>query len=55
MAATENLDLSLAKLCGQGYDGASNMSGHKSGVQNLFRDKQPKVDYTHCAGNSLIW
>ena len=29
----ENLGLSLSELRGQGYDGASTMSGHKSGVQ----------------------
>ena len=28
----ENLGLSLNELCGQGYDGASAMSGHKLGV-----------------------
>ena len=28
----ENLGLSLNELHGQGYDGASTMSGHKSGV-----------------------
>ena len=29
----ENLGLSLSELRVQGYDGASTMSGHKSGVQ----------------------
>ncbi len=29
----ENFGLSLSELRGQGYDGASTMSGHKSGVQ----------------------
>ena len=33
VAAIEDLGLSLTNLRGQGYDGASNMSGHKSGVQ----------------------
>jgi len=53
VTAIENFDLSLANLRGQGYDGASNMSGHTSGVQKLIRDKQPKAFYTHCAGHSL--
>jgi len=53
IAAIENLGLSLTNLRGQGYDGASNMSGHKSGVQKQIRDKQPKALYTHCAGHSL--
>ena len=29
----KNLGLSLSELRGQGYDGTSTMSGHKSGVQ----------------------
>jgi len=40
-------------LRGQGYDGAANMSGQKSGVQKLIPDQQPKAMYTHCAGHSL--
>jgi len=49
----EDLKLSLMHLRGQGYDGAANMSGQKSGVQKLIRDQQPKALYTHCAGHSL--
>ena len=49
----EGLGLSLNELCGQGYDGASTMSGEKSGVQRRIRDIQPKALYTHCAGHSL--
>ena len=48
----ERLGLSLNDLHGQGYDGASTMSGEKSGVQKRIRDIQPKA-YTHCAGHSL--
>ena len=48
------LGLSLDGLRGQGYDGASTMSGAKSGVPARIRDKQPKVIYTHCAGHSFI-
>ena len=29
------------------------MSGEKSGVQRLIRNKQPKAIYTHCTGHSL--
>ena len=47
------LGLSLNELRGQGYDGASTISGEKSGVQKLIRDIQPKALYTHCAGHSL--
>jgi len=49
----ENLGLSLHNLRGQGYDGASTMSGVRSGVQARIREKQPKALYTHCAGHSL--
>jgi len=55
VAAIEDLGLSLTNLRGQGYhnDGASNIRGHKSGVQKQIRDKQPKALYTHCASHSL--
>lgn len=43
----------MNELRGQGYDGASTMSGEKSGVQERIRDVQPKTLYTHCAGHSL--
>ena len=49
----ENLGLSLSELRGQGYDGTSTMSGHKSGVEARIREKQPKAVYTHCASHSL--
>ena len=53
VSSLEGLGLSLSELRGQGYDGASTMSGEKSGVQRLIRNKQPKAIYTHCAGHSL--
>ena len=43
----------MSELRSQGYDGASTMSGHKSGVQARIREKQPKAVYTHCAAHSL--
>ena len=49
----ENLGLSLSELRGQGYDGASTMSGHKSGVQARIREKHPKAVYAHCVALSL--
>ena len=53
ISTIEGLGLSLNELRGQGYDGASNMSGEKSGVQKRIRDIQPKALYTHCAGHSF--
>ena len=49
----KSVGLPLTHLHGQGYDGASTMSGEKGGVQRLLKDKQPKALYTHCAGHSL--
>ena len=49
----KEIGLQLTHLRGQGYDGASTMSGEQNGVQRLLLDKQPKALYTHCAGHSL--
>ena len=48
-----NLGVSLEDLRGQSYDGASTMSGAKSGVQARIREKQPKAIHTQCAGHSF--
>ena len=47
------LNLSFAKVRGQCYDGASNMSGTRSGVAKQILDMQPKALFTHCYGHSL--
>ncbi len=49
----EGIGLSLDNLRGQGYDGASTMSGVKAGVQAIIQERPPKALYTHCAGHSL--
>uniref|UniRef100_A0A1X7UA98 TTF-type domain-containing protein n=2 Tax=Amphimedon queenslandica TaxID=400682 RepID=A0A1X7UA98_AMPQE len=49
----QNLGLSLSDLRGQGYDGASTMSGAKNGVQAKLKEIQPKAVYTHCSGHAL--
>ena len=36
----ENLGLTLNNLRGQGYDGASTMSGERAGVQARIRERQ---------------
>ena len=53
LGCLDKIGLPISGLRGQGYDGASAMSGEKSGVQKLIIDKQPKAFYTHCAGHSL--
>lgn len=40
-------------LIGQGYDGASNMSGKIQGVKSYIQSKYPKAVYVHCAAHSL--
>ncbi|XP_029346798.1 zinc finger MYM-type protein 1-like [Acyrthosiphon pisum] len=40
-------------LIGQGYDGASNMSGKCRGVQSYVQTQYPKAVYVHCAAHSL--
>jgi hypothetical protein len=51
-----HLDLQISKVRGQGYDGASVMSGVHGGVQKIFRDSvadgQP-VPFVHCASHNL--
>ncbi len=44
----DNLGLSLCNLRGQGYNGASTMSGEKGGVQAKILEKQPKALYSLC-------
>jgi hypothetical protein len=45
--------LSMSKLRGQGYDGASNMSGCFKGVKARIQEIQPLAVYTHCVGHVL--
>ena len=41
------------KMRGQGYDGASNMSGKYRGVQARIRQELPRTVYTHCKAHCL--
>ena len=47
------LKLSLTNIHGQCYDGASAMTGHKSGVANCIQDIESRTVFTHCYGYSL--
>jgi len=42
-----------AKLIGQGYDGASVMSGKNVGVGKLLRNEAPLALYVHCHAHRL--
>jgi hypothetical protein len=46
---TWNLD--IKKLRGQGYDGASNISGRFQGVKARIQQVQPLAIYTHCVAH----
>lgn len=48
-----NVDLDPANLRGQGYDGASNMSGQFRGVQAIICQQFPLALYTHCNAHVL--
>jgi hypothetical protein len=53
IAKIKELGLNIENCVGQGYDGASAMSGHKSGVQVLIREKASAAVYVHCASHCL--
>ncbi|XP_028081111.1 zinc finger MYM-type protein 1-like [Camellia sinensis] len=47
------LGLSISRLRGQGYDGASNMQGEFSGLKTLILKKNPCAYYVHCLAHQL--
>ena len=47
------IDTNITKLVGQGYDGASSMSGEFRGVQAIVRQSHPVALYVHCAARVL--
>ena len=50
----KELGLSITQyLVGQGYDGAANMSGHRSGLSAIIRSKVPRAIYVHCVCHCL--
>ena len=49
----EGNSLNLCNRVGQGYDGASAMSGCVNGVQTRIREKAPLAIYFHCASHVL--
>ena len=49
--ATHNL--SMSRLRGQGYDGASNMCGQLNGLKKLVLDDNPHAFYVHCFAHQL--
>jgi len=45
--------LSLSRIRGQGYDGASNMKGALNGLKKLIMDESPSAYYVHCFAHQL--
>ena len=45
--------LPLSQCRGQAFDGASNMSGVRNGVQALIKQQQCKALYVHCLAHNL--
>ncbi|KAH7688353.1 P-loop containing nucleoside triphosphate hydrolase protein [Dioscorea alata] len=45
--------LSLSRLRGQGYDGASNMRGEFNGLKSLILKDNPYARYVHCFAHQL--
>ena len=47
------LNLSISKVRGQCYDGASNMQGIRNRVAKLIQDEEPRDTFIHWYGHSL--
>ncbi|XP_061360890.1 uncharacterized protein LOC133304843 [Gastrolobium bilobum] len=45
--------LDIQNICGQGYDGSSNMRGEWNGLQALFLNECPCAYYVHCFAHRL--
>jgi hypothetical protein len=46
-------NLSLSRVRGQGYDGASNMQGEFNGLKTLILKESNSVFYVHCFAHQL--
>ncbi len=49
----QRVNVSIIKLRGQCYDGASSMSGSRGGVAVQLQKEEPRALYTHCYGHAL--
>ncbi|CAN1288812.1 Zinc finger MYM-type protein 1, partial [Linum perenne] len=57
LAAIESMlmknGLSISRVRGQGYDGASNMKGEINGLKTLILEESPSAYYIHCFAHRL--
>lgn len=49
----KRFNISLTDCRGQCFDGAANMAGNLSGLQERIKDVEPKAMYVHCLNHSL--
>ena len=49
----QRLNISITKLRGQCYDGASSMAGSRGGVATKILEAELRAVYTHCYGHAL--
>ena len=49
----DHYKLSIQRIRGQGYDGASNMRGEFNGLQKKVLDENPYAFYVHCFAHRL--
>ncbi|XP_050058793.1 52 kDa repressor of the inhibitor of the protein kinase-like [Aphis gossypii] len=53
MSSLQNNGINCQFLVGQGYDGASEMSGYLHGAQEYIKKEFPTALYVHCSAHSL--
>ena len=53
MNILKEMNITIEKCYGQGYDGARVMSGVYNGVQTRIKRIRPHADYVHCASHNL--
>ncbi|CAH0555468.1 unnamed protein product [Brassicogethes aeneus] len=53
LSTLKELKIDIGKCRGQGYDGASKMSGKYSGLQARIKEKVPTADFIHCSAHNL--
>ncbi len=53
LAFLKENNIPVVNMRGQGYDGASNMSSGRVGVQASIREEAPLATYVHCIGHCL--
>jgi len=53
MKLLEQNNFNIQYVCGQGYDGAANMSGHYNGLHSRIQRQNERALYVHCHAHCL--